>query len=104
MGLAHTARDHFDLAKDALMSAYEIEPKNEEVLTALKQLKKNKDNYRVRRAQVAKEMISGGAGAGAVEEPEVAEEMVPGSCRADAAEAPQGSPEEATETVAPRSP
>merc|ERR1719188_1272155 len=27
-GLAHSARDHFDLAKDALMSAYEIEPKN----------------------------------------------------------------------------
>merc|ERR1712187_885987 len=58
-GLAHLARDQFELAKDALMSAYEIEPNNPEVLARLKQLKQNMEDYRVKRKEVAKEMITG---------------------------------------------
>lgn len=48
MGLAYLARDEFDLAKDALVSAHEIEPKNSEVAAALKQLKKNMEDYKWR--------------------------------------------------------
>lgn len=60
-GLAYTARDEFDLAKEALMSAHEIEPKNAEVLGALRQLRDNKEKYKARRKEVAREMISGAA-------------------------------------------
>lgn len=59
IGIAHLARDHFDLAKDALMSANEIEPQNQEVLQALRQLKTKKENYKVRTKEVYKEMMSG---------------------------------------------
>merc|ERR1712187_1106069 len=82
-GLAHLARDHFELAKDALMSAYEIEPQNPEVLGRLKQLKQNKEDYWVKRKEVAKEMLSGhaeeddGRTEGAVAEAPVAEAPVP---------------------------
>mmetsp|Transcript_22959 Transcript_22959/g.46498 ORF Transcript_22959/g.46498 Transcript_22959/m.46498 type:complete len:424 (+) Transcript_22959:75-1346(+) len=55
---AHLARDQFDLAKDALMSAYEIEPQNAEVRAAYVQLKKNMANYKARRKEVFKEMMS----------------------------------------------
>lgn len=58
-GLAHLARDNWDLAKDALMSAHEIEPQNHEVLQALRQLKNKKETYKVRTKEVAKEMLSG---------------------------------------------
>jgi len=58
-GLAHLARDQFELAKDALLSAYEIEPQNAEVLARLKQLKTNIADYKVKRKEIAKEMISG---------------------------------------------
>lgn len=58
-GLAHLARDQFDLAKDALMSANEIEPQNQEVLQALKRLKTNKENYKTRTKEVYEAMITG---------------------------------------------
>merc|ERR1712087_1068552 len=61
-GLAHLARDQFDLAKDSLMSANEIEPQNQEVLQGLKQLKTKKENYKVRTKEVYKEMMSGREG------------------------------------------
>lgn len=51
-GQAHIARDKFDLAKDALMSAYEIEPNNAEVRAMLKKLQTNIANYQVRQKQV----------------------------------------------------
>lgn len=57
-GLAHLARDHFDLAKAALTSAYNIEPRNPEVLAALKQLKHNMETYKVRRKEVFREMAN----------------------------------------------
>lgn len=60
-GLAHLARDDFELAKDALMSAHEIEPANKEVLASLQQLKTKMETYKVRRRDVAKEMMSGKA-------------------------------------------
>eukprot|EP00429_Kryptoperidinium_foliaceum_P014814 CAMPEP_0176049666 /NCGR_PEP_ID=MMETSP0120_2-20121206/24680_1 /TAXON_ID=160619 /ORGANISM="Kryptoperidinium foliaceum, Strain CCMP 1326" /LENGTH=445 /DNA_ID=CAMNT_0017383093 /DNA_START=65 /DNA_END=1402 /DNA_ORIENTATION=- len=58
IGLAHLARDNFEEAKDALLSAHEIEPKNAEVLGALKRLKENMENYKVRRKEVFKEMVT----------------------------------------------
>ena len=61
MGLAYLARDQFDLAKDALVSAHEIEPKNPDVAAALKQLKKNMEDYKWRTRDVAKEMFCGKA-------------------------------------------
>lgn len=60
-GLAHLARDDFELAKDALMSAHEIEPANKEVLASLQQLKTKMETYKIRRRDVAKEMMSGKA-------------------------------------------
>eukprot|EP00930_Biecheleria_cincta_P047230 TRINITY_DN32693_c0_g1_i1.p1 TRINITY_DN32693_c0_g1~~TRINITY_DN32693_c0_g1_i1.p1 ORF type:complete len:394 (-),score=91.40 TRINITY_DN32693_c0_g1_i1:41-1222(-) len=60
-GLAHLARDNFELAKDALMSAHEIEPANKEVLASLQQLKTKIETYKIRRRDVAKEMMSGKA-------------------------------------------
>lgn len=68
-GLAHLARDQFEMAKDALMSAHEIEPQNTEVKGALARLKKNMENYKVRRKEVFKEMVVGTAGQDAVEKP-----------------------------------
>lgn len=62
-GLAHLARDNFDEAREALMTAHEIEPKNAEVLGALKRLKETMANYKVRRKEVFREMVAGGAGA-----------------------------------------
>lgn len=70
MGLAHLARDQFELAKDALVSAHEIEPNNPDVAAALKQLKKNMDDYKWRTRDVAKEMFSGKVPEEAVEEVE----------------------------------
>lgn len=73
-GLAHLARDNFELAKDALMSAHEIEPANKEVLASLQQLKTKMETYKIRRRDVAKEMMSGkaegdvGTGSGATGE------------------------------------
>lgn len=64
IGLAHLARDNFDEAKDALMTAHEIEPKNNDVLGALKRLKENIDNYKVRQKEVFREMVVGAAGQG----------------------------------------
>jgi len=64
---AHLARDQFELAKDALTSAIEIEPHNAEVRALYGQLKKNMANYKARRKEVFKEMMSGGAEAGAGE-------------------------------------
>jgi len=61
-GLAHLARDQFEEARDALMSAYEIEPKNAEVLHALARLKKNVETYRTRRKEVSQAMVSGAPG------------------------------------------
>jgi len=58
-GWAHLRRDKFELAKDALLSAYEIEPKNREVLAALAQLKKNMADYKARTKEVCKEMVTG---------------------------------------------
>lgn len=57
-GLAHLSRDQFDLARDALMSAHEIEPKNKEVLTALRKLKDKMANYKVRQKEVYKAMTT----------------------------------------------
>ncbi|CAE6964923.1 FKBP62 [Symbiodinium sp. CCMP2592] len=59
VGLAYLARDEFELAKDALTSAHEIEPSNPDIAAALKQLKKNMEDYKTRRRDVAKEMLSG---------------------------------------------
>ncbi|CAE7241043.1 FKBP62 [Symbiodinium sp. CCMP2456] len=59
VGLAYLARDEFELAKDALTSAHEIEPSNPDITAALKQLKKNMEDYKTRRRDVAKEMLSG---------------------------------------------
>lgn len=59
MGLAYLNRDQFELAKDALVSAHEIEPNNPDVAAALKQLKKNMEDYKWRTRDVAKEMFSG---------------------------------------------
>ncbi|CAE8678082.1 unnamed protein product, partial [Polarella glacialis] len=61
-GLAHLARDNFELAKDTLTSALEIEGKNPEVLAALRQLRKNMEDYKVRRREVAAAMVSGEGG------------------------------------------
>lgn len=58
-GLAHLARDQFDLATESLRSAHELEPQNPEVLAALRQLKKNMAKYKVRRKEVFKEMMVG---------------------------------------------
>mmetsp|Transcript_71123 Transcript_71123/g.197565 ORF Transcript_71123/g.197565 Transcript_71123/m.197565 type:complete len:429 (-) Transcript_71123:67-1353(-) len=58
-GLAHLARDKFELAKDALLSAHEIEPNNPEVRATLRQLKQNMADYSTKRKVVAKEMLSG---------------------------------------------
>ena len=69
VGLAYLARDEFELAKahgsvvigrlgrdrplgsceDALTSAHEIEPSNPDIAAALKQLKKNMEDYKTRR-------------------------------------------------------
>eukprot|EP00927_Polykrikos_kofoidii_P006505 TRINITY_DN12633_c0_g1_i1.p1 TRINITY_DN12633_c0_g1~~TRINITY_DN12633_c0_g1_i1.p1 ORF type:complete len:431 (+),score=91.20 TRINITY_DN12633_c0_g1_i1:186-1478(+) len=57
-GLAYLARDEFDLAKDALTSAIEIEPRNTEVIAAMTQLKKKMANYKVKQKEVAKEMLA----------------------------------------------
>lgn len=57
-GLAHLSRDNFDLAKDALMSAHEVEPKNPEVLGALRKLKDKMANYKVRQKDVYKAMTT----------------------------------------------
>lgn len=58
-GLAYLARDQFEEAKDALVSAHEIEPHNKDVMGALQRLKGNMDNYKVRQKEVYKEMVSG---------------------------------------------
>jgi len=58
-GLAHMARDGFELAKEAFLSAHEIEPTNAETNGALKQLQKNMAHYKTKRKEVAKEMLSG---------------------------------------------
>ncbi|CAJ1378044.1 unnamed protein product [Effrenium voratum] len=71
-GLAYLARDQFDLAKDSLLSALEIEPKNPDVAAALKQLKQNMEDYKSRTRDVAKEMFSGKA-----EAAEAAEAQMP---------------------------
>eukprot|EP00931_Biecheleriopsis_adriatica_P034957 TRINITY_DN20156_c0_g1_i1.p1 TRINITY_DN20156_c0_g1~~TRINITY_DN20156_c0_g1_i1.p1 ORF type:complete len:381 (-),score=97.77 TRINITY_DN20156_c0_g1_i1:7-1149(-) len=90
-GLAHLARDHFDLAKDSLTSAYEIEPNNKEVLAALRQLKKNMDTYKVRRKDVAKEMLSGNTADEEVAAPEASAPDASAEAKADA-EAPVKEP------------
>merc|ERR1719472_500877 len=56
MGQAHLAADNFQLAKDVLMSAYDIEPKNPDVLRALKTLKEKQISYKTKTKFVFKEM------------------------------------------------
>lgn len=58
-GQAHIARDKFEEAKDALMSAYEVEPDNPEVRALLRKLKTNMENYKVRQKEVYTAMTSG---------------------------------------------
>eukprot|EP00929_Paragymnodinium_shiwhaense_P115193 TRINITY_DN8389_c0_g1_i2.p1 TRINITY_DN8389_c0_g1~~TRINITY_DN8389_c0_g1_i2.p1 ORF type:complete len:416 (+),score=149.04 TRINITY_DN8389_c0_g1_i2:136-1383(+) len=58
-GLAHMARDNFELAKEAFLSAHEIEPHSPDINGALKQLQKNVETYKSRRKEIAKEMLSG---------------------------------------------
>uniref|UniRef100_A0A7S1AXB9 peptidylprolyl isomerase n=1 Tax=Noctiluca scintillans TaxID=2966 RepID=A0A7S1AXB9_NOCSC len=58
-GLAHLARDQFDLARDMLTSAYDIEPKNPQVIETLKSLKKKMANYKSRQREVFTTMVSG---------------------------------------------
>lgn len=58
-GLAHLARDHFDLAKESLLSAYELEPANPEVLAALRQLKQKMATYKSKTKFVFTSMVSG---------------------------------------------
>lgn len=102
-GQAHIARDKFDLAKDALMTAYEIEPNNPEVRSMLRKLKTNMDNYQVRQKQVYTAMTSGtpedadeedsaqAAASSSVEQPS---DEAPGAAEAsaEAAPAPTNSP------------
>lgn len=57
-GQAHIARDNFDLAKDALLSAYEVEPNNPEVRAMLKKLKVNMEHYKAKSKEVCKAMAS----------------------------------------------
>lgn len=56
MGQAHLATDNFQLAKDVLMSAYDVEPKNPDVLRALKTLKEKQISYKTKTKFVFKEM------------------------------------------------
>jgi len=72
---AHLARDQFDLAKDALMSAYEIEPQNAEVRAAFGQLKQNMASYKARTKVICKEMMSASPGV------EVGEEAATEACK-----------------------
>lgn len=94
-GLAHLARDHFDLAKESLLSAYEIEPANPEVLAALRQLKQKMATYKNKTKFVFSSMVSG------TEEAESADASgTPSSDAQQAAIAPQDS-QPSTEGEAP---
>jgi len=83
-GQAHIARDHFELAKDALMSAYEIEPNNSEVRAMLRKLKTNMETYQVRSKQVYSAMTSA-----AVEDEEVVKEAAEPDSIAKGSQAPE---------------
>lgn len=56
-GQAHLARDNFDMAREALINAYEIEPHNKEVLGALQNLKKKVADYKEKTRDVAEAMV-----------------------------------------------
>eukprot|EP00928_Gymnodinium_smaydae_P036297 TRINITY_DN25389_c0_g3_i1.p1 TRINITY_DN25389_c0_g3~~TRINITY_DN25389_c0_g3_i1.p1 ORF type:complete len:559 (-),score=133.76 TRINITY_DN25389_c0_g3_i1:268-1830(-) len=58
-GIAYLNRDQFDLARDALESAYEIEPHNPDVRNTWNQLQKRIASYKKRTKDVSKEMLSG---------------------------------------------
>lgn len=55
---AHIARDAFEEAKDTLLTAYEIEPNNNDVRALLRKLKANMANYQVREKQVYEAMTA----------------------------------------------
>jgi len=55
---AHLARDKYDLAKDALLSAYDIEPKDPAVLELMKKLKQKMATYKSRSKEVFTTMVS----------------------------------------------
>mmetsp|Transcript_30797 Transcript_30797/g.70633 ORF Transcript_30797/g.70633 Transcript_30797/m.70633 type:complete len:404 (-) Transcript_30797:137-1348(-) len=64
-GQAYLARDNFELAKDSLLSAYDIEPKDPAVLELLRKLKQKMALYKTRTKEVYTTMVNQTAAADA---------------------------------------